>query len=94
MIQTTSIETNKAERLMKALCNHFARRITAKYEGDKGYIEFPGGKCEISVTPTTLTMQVEAEDADYLSQLKQVMVDHLLRFTPDENFQFNWKDLS
>jgi uncharacterized protein len=94
MIQVTSIETNKAERLMKALCNHFARRIPAKYEGDKGYIEFQGGKCEISVTPDRLTLQVEAESAESLLLLKQVMLDHLQRFTPDENFQIKWSELS
>jgi uncharacterized protein len=94
MIHIATIETSKAERLMKALCNHFSRRITARYEGDKGYIEFQGGKCEISVTPTTLTFQFEAENADNLSRLQEVVVDHLLRFTPDENLQINWKDLS
>jgi uncharacterized protein len=94
MIQTTTIETNKAERLMKALCNHFASRIPARYEEDKGVIEFPGGKCEISVTSSAMTLQVEAENADNLSRLEQVMVDHLLRFTPGENFQFSWRDLS
>jgi len=94
MIQITSIETSKAERLMKALCNHFAQRMPAKYEGDKGTIEFPGGKCEISATPDTLTVQVEAENADNLSRLEEVVVDHLLRFTPGENFEFTWKDLS
>ncbi len=35
MIQVAMIETDKAERLMKALCNNFARKITARYEGDK-----------------------------------------------------------
>jgi hypothetical protein len=35
MIQIATIEIEKAERLMKALCNHFARKITSRYEGDK-----------------------------------------------------------
>ena len=94
MIQVTTIETVKAERLMKALCNHFARKITARYEADKGYIEFGDGKCEITATPNTLTLQVEAENADNLSRLKQVVINHLLRFTPGEEFQVNWRDLS
>jgi hypothetical protein len=41
-----------------------------------------------------MTVQVEAENSDNLSRLEQVIVDHLLRFTPDENFQFSWRDLS
>jgi uncharacterized protein len=94
MIQIATIETNKAERLMKALCNHFARKITARYEGDKGYIEFGDGKCEVTVTSNTLTLQVEAENADSLSRVERVVVDHLPRFTPGEDIQINWRDSS
>ena len=94
MNHIATIETNKAERLMKALCNHFAQRITASYEGDKGYIEFQDGKCEIAVTPNTMTLQFEAENADNLSRLQEVIVDHLQRFTPGENIQINWSDPS
>ncbi len=92
MNQIATIETNKAERLMKALCNHFARKITAHYEGDKGYIDFGFGKCEITATASTLAFQVEAENVDNLSRLEGVVVEHLLRFTPGEEFQFSWKD--
>jgi len=94
MIQIATIETNKAERLMKALCNHFARKITARYEGDKGYIEFGDGKCEITATSSTLTLQVKAENADDLARVERVVVEHLLRFTPEDNFQINWRDPS
>lgn len=94
MIRIADIKTDKAERLMKALCNHFARKITAQYEGDKGYIEFGDGKCEITVTSDTMKLQVEAENADNLARVERVVVDHLLRFTPDEELQVNWKDPS
>jgi hypothetical protein len=94
MIQVADIQTDKAERLMKALCNHFARKITAKYEGDKGYIEFGDGKCEITSTPETLTLQVEAGNAESLARVERVVVDHLLRFTPEETFQIDWRDVS
>ena len=94
MIQIATIETNKAERLMKALCNHFARKITARYEGDKGYIEFGDGKCEITATSSTLKFQVEADNADGLDHVKGAVVKHLLRFTPEDNFQINWRDPS
>ena len=92
MIHTATINTNKAERLMKALCNHFARKITAGYEGDKGYVQFQDGKCELTATPNTLTLQVQAENAEHLSRLKQVVVDHLLRFAPGEDLQVHWSD--
>lgn len=94
MIQIAALETDKAERLMKALCNHFARKITARYEGNKGYIEFGDGKCEITATSSTLTFQAEAEDVDGLDHVKRAVVKHLQRFTNGEDVQFDWKDLS
>jgi uncharacterized protein len=93
MIQIATIETDKAERLMKALCNHFARKRTARYEGNKGFIDFGDGKCGITATPSTLIFQAEAENADGLDHVKRVVGNHLGRFTPDEEIQINWEDL-
>ena len=92
MNQTAAIETEKAERLMKALTNHFARKTTAQYEGNKGYIEFKYGKCEITSTPTLLTLQANAESEDDLEHVKRVVAEHLLRFVPGEDIQINWKN--
>jgi hypothetical protein len=92
MIHTATIETTKAERLMKALCNHFARKIQAGYEGDKGYVQFQDGRCELVATDNSLTLQVEADHAEQLSRLKQVVTDHLLRFAPGEDLQVNWRE--
>jgi uncharacterized protein len=93
MLQTAIIETDKAERLMKALCNHFARKITARYEGDKDYIEFGDGKCEITATSSMLTFQAEADTTDGLEHVRRAVGNHLQRFTPEEEMQIIWKDL-
>jgi hypothetical protein len=94
MIQTTTIETNKAERLMKALCNHFARKIKAGYEGDRGYVQFQDGICELTATSDALNLQVQAGNAEQLSRLKGVVVDHLLRFTLGKTFKLTGEILS
>lgn len=36
----------------------FARKITAQYERDKGYIEFGDGKCELTATSRLLAIQI------------------------------------
>jgi uncharacterized protein len=92
MIQVASIQTDKAERLMKALCNHFARKVTGHYEGDKGFIEFRDGKCEITATASTLKFQAEAETSEGLEHVKRAVAEHLLRFTPDEHLEICWID--
>lgn len=93
MIQMAAVPTDKAERLMKALCNHFARKIDAKYEGDKGYIKFGDGTCEVAASADLLTLKVEAENVENIELVKRVVVDHLLRFTPDEEIKINWQSL-
>jgi uncharacterized protein len=94
MIETAIIETDKAERLMKALCNHFARKITASYEGKKGYIVFGDGRCDITAALSTLKFQAEAETAEGLDHVKRAMANHLQRFTPGEELQLSWKKLT
>jgi uncharacterized protein len=94
MIQTATIETDKAERLMKALCNHFARKRTASYEGNKGFIDFGDGKCEITTTSSTLEFKAEADAVEGLDHVKRAVNNHLGRFTSGEEIQINWKDPS
>lgn len=79
---------------MKALCNHFARKINARYEGNKGYTEFGDGKCKISTTSRTLTFQAESHTAEGLEHVRRAVGNHLGRFTPGEEIQINWKDHS
>jgi hypothetical protein len=90
MIQIAVVNTEKAERLMKALCNHFSQKTSAHYEGDKGYVEFGDGKCELTATASTLTLQVEAQNAEALARLEHVVGDHLQRFTPAEELVIRW----
>jgi len=94
MIQIAIVKTDKAERLMKALCNHFNRKRTARYEGDKGYINFGDGKCELTATPAELRFQAEAEQAEGLDHVKQAVEKHLMRFTPEDNYQLLWREPS
>ena len=61
---------------MKALCNHFARKITTHYEGNKGTIEFGDGKCEVTANASALTFQAEAENDDGLVHVRQVVGKH------------------
>ena len=91
MIQIATIDTNKAERFMRALCNHFSRKRTAHYEEHKGYIDFGDGKCEITATSSLLTFQAEANTLEGLAHVKRAIEKHLLHFTPGEDLQFDWK---
>jgi len=90
MINIAIVETEKAERLMKALCNHFSRKTQANYEGSHGDIQFQSGICRLEVVPSALKIQVEAENEEKLVRTKKVVIEHLLRFAPNETLQVDW----
>ena len=90
MVNIAIIETERAERLMKALCNHFSRKTKAGYEGNHGDIHFKYGICRLDVFPSSLKIQVEAENEENLTRTKKVVVEHLLRFSPAETLQVDW----
>jgi len=94
MIQIVTLETDEAQRFMKALCNHFARKRTASYEGDKGFIDFGDGKCEILATSNMLEFKALADHEDGLEHVKQAVSKHLHRFTPGEDIQLDWRETS
>lgn len=87
---TATIQTGKARRYMKALVNHFNRKVTAVYTEDSGYIEFGFGRCDIQANDNTLTFQATSNDADNLNRLQGVISSHLVRFTQSEIPDLSW----
>jgi hypothetical protein len=88
-----TVETQKADRYMRALCNHFARKVTAEYEGNHGTVQFGFGNCEFDVTDNALNILVQAEDNERLAQVKDVVGGHLERFAASaEALTVEWID--
>jgi hypothetical protein len=86
------VETAKASRYLKALCNHFARKVTACYDDVNGRVQFPFGDCELHATADALHITVTAVDETMLARTKDVVADHLVRFGEKEELAVNWVD--
>ncbi len=91
MKATTTIQTEKASRYMKALVNHFGRKTDAGYEADKGYVEFGFGRCDIQAAESTLSFQLKSTGAEELDRLKWIVSKHLTRFSQDEITELAWQ---
>ncbi len=89
---TAQVETAKASRYLKALCNHFARKVTASYDDDYGRVQFPFGDCELRATTNALLITVTAVDETMFVTAKAVVADHLVRFGEKEELTVNWVD--
>jgi hypothetical protein len=84
------VTTEKAQRYLKALCNHFSHKVQASYDENNGHVEFGFGVCEMKAEATTLSFAIEAEDAESFEQVKFVVADHLERFSGDEALKVSW----
>lgn len=84
------VETAKAPRYLKALCNHFAHKVTASYDDMNGRIQFPFGDCELNATADALYITVTAPDEMMFARTKDVVADHLVRFGEKEELTVTW----
>ena len=87
-----SVETKKASRYLKALCNHFNRKVTAEYDDAQGTVQFGFADCHMNANENTLLINIQAEDDENINRAKFVMSDHLIRFAPNEDLSVVWID--
>lgn len=86
------VETEKAARYLKALCNHFSHKVTAEYTDNHGSVQFGFGSCEMDADGNKLIMHITADDAQNFERVKHVVGDHLTRFSGDEALQVEWTE--
>lgn len=86
------VETPKAARYLKALCNHFSHKVTAEHTENLGHVHFGIGICDMDVSDSTLSLHVQADSAENFARVKAVVADHLTRFSGDEALAVVWKD--
>lgn len=88
----TTIETAKASRYLKALCNHFNRKVTAEYDDNQGTVNFGFADCQMTATDDRLSISVEADSDENFGRAKYVVSDHLERFSGDEALKVIWDE--
>ena len=88
------VETPKASRYMKALCNHFNRKVTAEYNDTEGNVQFGFGDCQMNANDTALTIHVQADNGENFGRVKAVVDSHLVRFVNNETLEIVWQDES
>ncbi|MCZ4271069.1 DUF2218 domain-containing protein [Maritalea porphyrae] len=92
---TAIFKTEKGERYLGQLVKHFAHKIDAAYEGDKGYIKFEFGTVNLNADHQGLNMLIDALDQEALDRTKKVTENHLVRFAFREELEsLDWEDFS
>jgi hypothetical protein len=80
MRSSATIPTAHARRYMIQLCRHFAHRVTARFGNREGAIEFDAGEVRLRAARESLMLVADAEQAEALDRLQQVVESHLRRF--------------
>lgn len=89
-----TVETHKASRFLKALCNHFNRKVTAEYSDAHGIVQFGWADCQMDALENQLVINVQANDGENIDRAKAVIVSHLLKFAPNESLDVVWIEQS
>jgi hypothetical protein len=84
------VKTKKAERYLKALCNHFNQKISATYSDHHGEVQFGFGYCEMDAESNMLVLLIQADDDENFTRVKYIVTDHLERFAKSEGLVVNW----
>ena len=87
-----SVETPKAVRFMKALCNHFGHKVTAEYTEQQGTVQFGFGHCEMNADENALSFHIAADTEENFNRVKSVIASHLERFSGEDALQVQWVD--
>lgn len=91
MKKTATFRSKRASRYMTALCHHFGRKVDTSCQAATGWVQFPFGRCEMSVENDELTLNARAETHRQLDQVVQIVSSHLDRFAFRENPHLTWQ---
>ena len=85
-ISTARVATASASRYLQQLSKHWSHKFAVEFDASHARIPLPIGVATMAADAEALDVRLEAENAEALPRLKQVVADHLDRFT--------WADLA
>lgn len=86
------VPTPKASAYMKQLCKHFGHRVPAEWTDDAGQVRFDGGRCRLRAEVDALVLSIDADDAESVGRLQEVVGSHLERFGRRDELKVSWSE--
>ena len=85
------VPTAQASKYLQQLCKHFQHKLPVEFDASLGSIAFPAGKTQLAADGEALSLALEAENAEDLERLKDVVARHLVRFAFREELLVEWR---
>lgn len=84
------IRTPNASRYLQQLCKHWSHKFETEFSATAGRIVLSIGETRLTAGAETLTIDLAAEDATNLPDLRDVVARHIERFAFRETLRFEW----
>ena len=91
MISTAKVATPHGAAYARRLCKHFAHKLSATFEENRGQIEFPFGLCTIDVDEEHMDIRIELNDEAGADRAERVVADHLVRMANKDDPIVTWE---
>lgn len=87
------IATEEASRLIKRLCTHWSHKFAVEFDETHGRVPFDASTAAtLNARDGQLDVRVEAEDAERLARMQDVVAEHLQRMARAEQpLQIDWQ---
>ena len=85
------VPTDTPARYISRLCKHFAHKIPVSFDEQQGRIEFSAALALLQASSAGLTLQVQADTAQDLEQIKQVVASHFERVAWQAELSLDWQ---
>ena len=84
------VGTPHASRYLQQLCKHWSHRFETEANATQARIALPLGETRLTADAEALTIDLTAQDAASLPDLRDVVVRHIERFAFRETLRFEW----
>lgn len=84
--QSTNIQSEHADKYLSTLCRHFARKVPAQWDEEKGKVEFPYGTANMHLirADNHLNIICIANSLENSNKLRSVIESHVQTFSRRE----------
>lgn len=98
MLSEANLQTAQASELLVQLCRQFQSRaaahpdlgIAVEWSETRGSVNFGWARCVLEASPDALNLRVEADQADDLERLQELLTRHLERHDRGDQPAVHW----
>ena len=77
---TATVPTVNGGKYVTQLCKHWAHKLDVTLDGETGVVRFPKATATMAGGTDAITIELTADDAETVDQMKGVIERHLDRF--------------